>query len=270
MMTSANFPGGKPVSRARSASGLQRKMRILHNYLTGYNIGNSRRNGEYRYLKSYLEPGMVVFDVGANVGGYANDVMRLVPGCEIHCFEPVPDTFDELKRHLDGRPLVILNNFGLSFKEGNAQISASTDRSGSGRDSLHPTPRPDGEPLAGLEQINITLSTIDEYVASQGIARIDFLKIDVEGHELSVLRGASRSLSSGVIQAVQFEYGASFISAGSSLGEVYSILTAANFEVFRLLPYGKRRVNSMESIFGLENYQHSNWVAEKMQCKGHG
>ena len=93
------------------------------------------------------------------------------------------------------------------------------------------------------------------------IEQIDLLKIDVEGHELRVLKGAKASLANGTIHTVIFEYGSSFVDAQASLKEVYDLLAKDGFKLYRLWNFGKWQVKSFEQLWGLENYQHSNWVA---------
>jgi len=201
---------------------------------------------------------MTVFDIGANIGSYSKRILDKFPGCQVHCFEPVPQTFHALEAALGASSSVSLNNMALSSESGVATMTVCEELSGSGADSLHHT-RVLGSAVS-TSAIEVTLRTVDEYVSETGVERIDLMKIDVEGHELDVLHGAKDTLRNGVA-AIQFEYGASYLAAGSTLHEVCELLWSEDFKIFRLLPYGKIRIREFVSASGLENYQHSNWVA---------
>ncbi len=238
-----------------------RKAKIFLNWLTGYNFSDPRRNGEYRFLRHYLRNGMVVFDVGANIGEYTAYMLSVVPDLKIHCFEPVAETFALLQQRHENNPQACLNNFGLSDVEdighmkiyGEAYgINSLYDRRSSAA----------SQPVyANYTKQQVTLQTLDNYVAEKNIAHIDFIKIDVEGHELKVLQGATQSLTARKISAIQFEYGSSFVDSQSSLKAIYDLVTTHGFWLYRLLPYGKWRIKSFDPVWRLENYQHSNWIA---------
>ena len=143
-------------------------------------------NGEWLCIRHFIPTARTVFDVGANVGEWASLVRKVNPECEIHCFEPSPSTFEQLcKACLPGK--VVLNNFGLSSKPGTANLHTFSETI---HNSLHPV-RYD-HPETGL--IQIELKTMDGYISDKGIELIDYCKIDVEGHELEVLLGMSRTI----------------------------------------------------------------------------
>jgi FkbM family methyltransferase len=154
---------------------------------------------------------------------------------------------------------VFLNNVGLSDRPETATMKIYGEYAGSNslyerRSALatHPS-------FASFREQSIQLTTLDAYLEETKVDCVDMLKIDVEGHELKVLQGASAALLDGRIRCVQFEYGGCFLDSGATLKEVYELLSLYGYKIFRLLPYGKIRIGSFES--GLENYQYSNWVA---------
>lgn len=225
-------------------------------------MSNPARNGEYRFLRTYVANGMVVLDVGANVGGWTEYLLSLGKNVEVHCFEPVPSTFEELRRRLCDRvedTRVVLNNVGLSDRPEIATIKVYGQYAGSNslyerRSALatHPC-------FTVFSETEVRLMTLDAYLERKAVDRVDLLKIDVEGHEEKALRGASASLSRGTIRCIQFEYGGCFLDSGATLEEVFELLSRHGYEMFRLSPWGKIHVSSFRSP--LENYQHSNWVA---------
>lgn len=238
-----------------------RKFKILRNWLSGYNFSDPMWNGEYRFLRGYLREEMVVFDVGANIGEYATYALSVAPNIEIHCFEPAFETFKRLQQAHREKANITLNNFGLSDITGRAQMKIFGETYGINSLYERRSSRAVQPAYENYQEQEVVLETFDKYVAEKNISYIDFLKIDVEGHELKVLQGARESICAGKISAIQFEYGSSFIDAQASLKEVYDLLNANNYRVFRLLPFGKWPIKSFDPVWGLENYQHSNWVA---------
>lgn len=241
-----------------------RKMRIFYDWIRGYNLDDPWRNGEYRFLRSYIGDGMVVFDVGAHVGDWTDYLLSLGKNTEVHCFEPVPSTFERLSQRFSHHPKtsqVFLNNVGLSEKSGTAMMKIYGEYAGS--NSLYERRSAIGShpSFASFHEQKVQLITLDDYLAGAKLDRIIFVKIDVKGNELKVLQGASMALSSGRIQCIQFEYGGSFLDSGASLKEIWNILRQHGYEVFRLLPFGKIRICSFKPQ--LENYRYSNWVAIK-------
>ena len=109
------------------------------------------------------------------------------------------------------------------------------------------------------DTVRINLDTLDTYVIRADVKSIDLLKIDVEGHELKVLQGSLNTLKSGIIKRIQFEYGGSFKNSGSKLEDIFNLLMSFNFFIYRLQPFGLKRIKSFKPE--LENYKHSNWIA---------
>lgn len=135
-----------------------------------------------------IGPGDTVLDVGANIGCTA--VLFGSLARRVHCYEPSPSTFHFLERNVaaSGLTNVRCYNFGLGSEEKVTTLTyAPANRSGafvSDRISASEGHR--------IERIQIR--TLDAHVAELGVSRVDFLKIDVEGFEQSVLCGGSRTL----------------------------------------------------------------------------
>jgi hypothetical protein len=94
-------------------------------------------------------------------------------------------------------------------------------------------------------------------MAENGIDRLSFMKVDTEGHEIAVLRGASAALRDQRIGMLQFEYGGTYADAGTTLRQAYELLQD-NYLVCHLFPQGWVPMPYSEQ---LETYRFSNWVA---------
>jgi FkbM family methyltransferase len=143
----------------------------------------------YKRVLDSVSPGAVVFDVGAHLGKYlVGLVPRVQPGGQVCAFEANPATADHL------RQIVAWNGWTSSAR---VIQSALGERTGTARlcldgDGCEPGQRAGaGAPAAGRE---VAMTTVDHFVAQSGLAP-DLLKIDVEGYELHVLRGAAQTLA---------------------------------------------------------------------------
>jgi len=106
----------------------------------------------------------------------------------------------------------------------------------------------------GVASIEFQMDTIDNFCASKNIENIDFLKMDVEGHELSVLKGAVSLLLTDSIKVIQFEFNLHNVYAHVFLRDFYLVLH--NFEFYRLSQNGLIALggySTFNEIFVLQN-----------------
>jgi hypothetical protein len=81
-----------------------------------------------------------------------------------------------------------------------------------------------------MSRVSLDLKRADEYIVSNGIGKVDFLKVDTEGYELRVLKGFGDKLSS--VRFIQFEYGGTYRDAGIQLKDVIDYLSKNSFGKF--------------------------------------
>lgn len=151
------------------------------------NFGHYER-AEAEMILSLVEPGQTVLDVGANVGWYSLNIAKRFADVSVHAFEPIPQTFDYLRRNLrlNALPNVRPHNFGFSDRE--AELDFYFYPEGSGNASA--ANLSEGE---SVRQVTCRVRRLDDFVAETGL-RVDFIKCDVEGAELFVYRGALECL----------------------------------------------------------------------------
>jgi FkbM family methyltransferase len=227
-----------PVFYALNRPSLQSLAELAYDFAlrwNGFAIGFQGRYGlshaEERFLSRRL-PAIkngVLFDVGANHGSYTRFLRRLSPGSRIHAFEPHPKTFASLQQRAAG-PLVTLVNMAVSDRSGTVQLYDFAEDDGSTQASL-------AQASVGLfdpDTISHTVeaTTIDAYMAQAGIDTIDFLKIDTEGFDINVLRGAKGALDRGAIKAIQFEFIPANIAMRVTMRDFFEILHG--YKLFRL------------------------------------
>lgn len=150
--------------------------------------------------RSLIRPGDTVMDVGANIGLWVMGAARHAgPQGNVHAFEPVPENFARLTRNLalNGLNQVCCQQLALSDRSGRAVFYSATDHN-SGLGSLTQRDRAD-------RQMETEVMTLDDYCEERAIHGIDLMKVDVEGAELMVFRGAPRVLSSTKAPIIMFE-----------------------------------------------------------------
>ncbi|HEV2734156.1 MAG TPA: FkbM family methyltransferase [Longimicrobiaceae bacterium] len=184
-------------------------------------------------LERLLRPGMTVVDVGANTGLYTVICARLVgPGGRVHSFEPVPGLGGRVRENaeLNGLANVEVYGSGLGARAGSFRLHLSGS-GGDGWSSLYPSE------WTGPEAVEVPVETLDGWMDRRDVERIDLLKVDVEGAELDVLRGARRSLAEGRIGAVVVEFNRDTQEAGGfSAEEMERTLAEAGFR-WHVLPW---------------------------------
>lgn len=128
----------------------------------------------------------VLFDIGANKGGYVGQLIQIFSDVdfEIHAFEPSKTTFETLANNVSDKR-AILNRMGLSNETIEAVLYSDED--GSGLASLYDR-QLDYYGIKLAQQEKVSLNTLDNYCRENQIEKIDFLKMDVEGNEINVLR----------------------------------------------------------------------------------
>lgn len=224
----------------------------------GDNNSDFASNGEARFLREILpslnsEAG-VVFDVGANVGHWAQCCLAIAPKLNMHLFEPAAAPYKTLEL-IEWPPAVRLNNVGLGSQR--ETLALNVVRGQSSLNSIYSRTTAVDSLVREVE--SVTLTTLDDYCGAHGIERIDFLKIDVEGHEWAVLTGARALLQERRIRLIQFEYGGCYLDARVQLADVWALLAGYGFSIGKLIPSGVRRYERYEQP--LETFKYSNWVA---------
>jgi FkbM family methyltransferase len=151
-------------------------------------------------LKEFVADPKVIFDVGAHKGQSTRFYRGHFPGSEIHAFEPDPDLFKELSTAMHGQQGVTLNNVALGSTPGPHRFFVISD---SHMNSLlEPGPQIWG---TVTRETTVEVVTLGDYCAGKGIESIGLLKIDTQGYDLEVLKGARRLLEAGRISLVLTE-----------------------------------------------------------------
>lgn len=227
------------------------------------NYETEELSGETWFLNNYLKgkKSPVVFDIGANVGNYSKTIKTINPSARVYAFEPHPKTFAILQTLATEARFEAFNT-GMSDQETSLTLYDRTDSpDGSSHASLYK------EVIEGIHQITsnsviVQLTTLDNFVQKHTLhGQIDLLKIDTEGHELPVLKGAQKLIASKKIAAVQFEFNEMNVASRVFMKDFYECLPEYDF--YRLLPDGLVPLGNYNNPLLKELFAFQNIVALK-------
>jgi len=218
-------------------------------------------NGEYRILvelKRHLQgQKAILFDVGANQGTWTITAAQDMRNLSLYAFEPSAMTFDVLcnaiaAERLGGCVTPVQAALGNVDGKGTLHVAGPL----AGTNSLYLR---DAKPLGVCQEKfeEIVLVRGDTFCRDRGIERIDFVKIDTEGHEMAVLEGFGDMISEGRVDCIQFEYGGTWIDARKFLGDAFRFLCPRGYRIGKVHPGGIRFLDGYdqrEETFTYANY----------------
>jgi FkbM family methyltransferase len=187
--------------------GVKQKLKLLFEKLTRIHVYRDLPRGIDLFddLRLWLPNLCVetVFDVGANVGQSARKYLTEFPGSPIYCFEPVGENFQKLEENLRGQQNVQSFKLALSSAKGTGEMELGGDS----RMFFLSRDVPATQSQSSTRVEEVPLETLDGFCRSRNIDWISFLKIDTEGNDLEVLKGAEGLLSQQKIDVVEVEAG---------------------------------------------------------------
>jgi FkbM family methyltransferase len=243
---------------------LQPLFEALHHYsLIGMHYGfgsyGVQRSGEklvIEYLAQHTNKRAipVVFDVGAHVGKYSLEVLSVFgKNVELSCFEPSKTAFTELVQKLSDYDNV--KTYNLGFGEHNETTTLYSNQPGSGWDSVYAR-RLDHLGLELKHAEEIQLRRLDDFCRENGVNHIHLLKLDVEGSELSILKGAKDLIDSYSIDLIQFEFGRAHVDSRVYLKDFFYLLDS-KYRIHRIVANGFAQMDKYKEsyeIFMTTNY----------------
>ena len=188
------------------------------------------------YIKCINE-GDIILDVGANLGTITLLFSQFAgENGVVHAFEPTPSTFEKLSQNVFNmnRKNIILNNLAVSDSVGEIIFNTYEDAYASWNTIANRPLEKYGINIQKPVPIKIPTTTIDEYCEINAIKKLDFVKIDVEGAELSVLKGAKGMFSSKKIKYCSFEFGQTIFDMGNTVNEFIELIDSFKYKVYNV------------------------------------
>jgi FkbM family methyltransferase len=185
-----------------------------------------------RVLQRLVGAGSAVLDIGANIGAHTLRLGRLVgPTGKVYAFEPTDYAFRKLERNLELNPEIASSVVAEQIRLiGNRQRESSDEIYSSwkvvGADVRHPKHFGIAQSTSGARAM-----TLDRYCQQQGIARVDFVKLDVDGFECEVIAGGMKVLERDRPKICMELAPYVLAERGSSLDELLSLLDQCEYKL---------------------------------------
>jgi FkbM family methyltransferase len=214
-----------PAAGERVAMVFGARMRLdLSDYIQRSIYFGTFERPEAAAIKRLLRPGAVAVDVGANVGFFtALFAARVGPGGRVLSFEPSPIAGSRLDEMVRANSLTQCHVYHCALGEAPGELPLYWDPN-------YHNHSPTLVPHAMEPGAVVPVRLLDDVLDEAGVGRVDLLKVDVEGYEPAVLRGAARSLAAGRIRAIIIEFNAYWLkAAGSSPRQLYDQIWTLGF-----------------------------------------
>ena len=234
--------------------------------LNGMNIGLGGGNsisGEKFVLEHIRQSlggdvSLAIFDVGANVGEYTSMAAKTLDNKgHIYTFEPAKKTYDQLVANVGA--LSNVKHFQIGFGDTSGETTLYSNADGSELASVYKRDLKHHN-LQMNHQETIKITTIDEFAEQNDNQHIHLLKVDVEGHEMAVLKGANRMLTENKIDFIQFEFGGANIDSRTFFRDFYELLHS-KYRIYRILRDGLHEIPVYHQK--LETFLLTNFLAER-------
>ncbi len=190
--------------------------------------------GEYEkenavFLSRHCQSGMTVIDVGAHLGLFSLIAAQLVgEKGKVYAFEPTPGTFETLKKIIklnNAQSIIQPVHQAVSNKKGYVNFFVD-EYDGSNANSL--VARDDKKRAS----VQVGLTTIDDFVYESKLEKVDFMKIDAEGVELDVIRGATATIKKFRPKIILALHPPLIKNNVQTLEEIYDTLIQLNYDIY--------------------------------------
>lgn len=236
---------------------LKRKIR---EFVRNFGIDVTKYTANTRGIDSYHDIFHIVnrekpmiFDIGANTGQTINNFREIFKNCTINSFEPSPSTFEILKKNSSTMKNVEIWNLGIGSSISTLLLNENT---GSDMSSFLELGQAGWGEIKNKTEVSVT--TIDQFCQEQNIEIIDVLKIDTQGYEHEVFKGAVNSMLENRIGLLYFEV--TFIDMYKGLpsfSTLYDFAINHGFELIAIYPikYKNKKAGWTDVLFKHKNYK---------------
>ena len=222
----------------------------------GYNnYRNNQESGESYFIKEILanaNPKLGI-DVGANIGEYTKEILENTDS-RVIAFEPVPTTFEKLRKETEFySDRITYENMGVGAVNEELIIHFNSDA------LAHASFSEEIKQInyvSNEEKVSVPVVTLDTYFKDKNITQVDFIKIDTEGFESEVFKGASRIFAELKPKYIQIEFNWHQLFRNTSLHYFSQLLQS--YEMYQLIPNGWILRDPKDPLVNV--YSYSNFI----------
>lgn len=236
------------------------KVRNQCNCIIAYQLGESNnpdKNGEAKVLKKLASCCKTFVDVGANVGEWTAEFLHNNKDVKGWLYEPSSQCATKLETRFNNNHVTVRNVAVSNF---NGQTNFAEEAEYGEGSSIAGTHSHQGQ----FRETEVNVITLDWEFADTTIS-IDFLKIDTEGYDFSVLQGAETLLAEARVRFIQFEYNTHWLNTNSTLQSAFALLERHGFSCYLIRSTG---LHTLDYKFWGEFYRYSNFLAIRKEDIG--
>lgn len=187
----------------------------------------------FDYICSKLCSSPVIIEAGAHDGTNSRDLAS-IPGSTVYCFEPLPGAFQRLVEATESAPNVSCYPIALGQFDGVIEMFVSSGKNDASSSILKPKEiRVVNPDIHFHEKIPVKVFTIDSWAQEHGVAKVDFLWLDMQGYELAAMQAAPKILET--VSVIYTEVNLLEVYEGVPLyNDVWRWLTSSGFHVDRI------------------------------------
>lgn len=190
-------------------------------------------------LQRIVAANSVIFDVGANRGQFAQEILQILPDTKIFSFEPVPEAFEELQLLANKNTRIIPVNRAVSLQNGQSTFFVTASDEGSSL--LEPLPDQASRWLTLEKRLSVETIRLDDFIKKElgdmekGVA---LLKSDAQGSDLDVILSAGEFLNPKFIKSILVEINfTSFYHGQQHYYDIFSTLDKAGYRMAWMYPH---------------------------------
>jgi len=211
-------------------------------------------------LFTFISEHPVIFDSGSNKGEWSDVVLNeFGENCEIHFFEPNPIMLNYTRIKYDYNKNIIFNPLAVCDVDGKNVDFYYFENYNNGLSSIYKNDSWKEQGLPMKQGVAKTI-TIDSYCETRSIKEIDILKIDVEGADPLVIKGADKMLRDGKIKIIQIEYGSHYKLGSHTFKDIIEKLGGYGYNFYIFNGENYERVDTGHF---LEDYRAENFIITK-------
>lgn len=188
------------------------------------------------------KPDPVVIDGGAHLGDMVEKFGAHLPQAEFHCFEPDPELGEILSHKYSVNPRVNVVQAALGERPGKVKFNMNASRPTNSLLDAAEDLQSDLMRLCDpVKQVEVAVTTIDEYSQKKAINRVDLIKLDLQGYDYLALQGARSTLVNVKIVLVEILF-AKIYQGGGTFQDILDLMRECGFELHTLcgLQYGDK------------------------------